>query len=306
MEQYRLTEYERTAMTDVRVQGGNNGPIYQTVNIEGKSACCDDDFGVKVEVRVFHNEKRIELHYALRKTPITDPDGVYVAFPFKLDNSRLFFDVQGGVVSPGVNQLEGSASEWNTVQNFVAARSDRAQFIVGSNLIPLFQLGGMISEQFQRKKTYEVPHVFSWITNNYWTTNFRASQEGELRWSYYLTSGSDVSNTFATKFGWSSRVPIYARVMPKGKDNNLPMQYSSFRFSENNLLMTSATPSIDEGYILINVRELDGKQTPLQITDSSGKILEFSVVNAIEEPMQNGLKEVSFKPFENKFIKLKL
>jgi len=304
MELYKLTEYERTGLTNVHVRAGTNGSIYQTVLIEGKSACCDDGFGVRIEIRLFHHEKRIELNYAARKKPLADPDGIYVAFPFKLDDAKLYFDVQGGVVSSGENQIEGTASEWNTVQNFVTARNDKAQIVVGSNLIPLFQLGGFISEKFQRVKTYDVPHVYSWVTNNYWTTNFRATQEGELRWNYYLTSDSDISNAFATRFGWASRVPIYARVMPEGKANNQPTGYSSFRIGNDNLLMTSATPSIDKGHILVNIRELDGKSTPLQIFDSIGKILEFSVVNAIEEPMQIGLKETIFKPFENKFIKL--
>lgn len=306
MEQYTLTEYDREGLTNVRVSVGTNGPIYQSVLIEGKSGCCDDAFGVKIELRLFHIEKRIELNYAVRKTPITAPDGIYVAFPFKLDNAKLYFDVQGGVVSSGENQLEGTASEWNTVQNFVAARNEKAQIVIGSNLAPLFQLGGMISEKFQRKKTYKSPHVFSWVTNNYWTTNFRASQEGELRWSYYLTSDGNLSNMFATRFGWSSRVPIYARVMPEGKSNNQPMSYSAFRFNKDNLLMTSATPSIDKGYVLINVRELDGKLTPMQIIDGKGEILDFSIVNAIEEPLLSGLKEINFVPFENKFIKIKL
>jgi hypothetical protein len=167
-------------------------------------------------------------------------------------------------------------------------------------------MGGICTGQYQRQKTYELPHVYSWVTNNYWTTNFRASQEGELHWSYYLTSDNDISNTVATRFGWSSRVPIYARVMPVGKPNNMPTTYSSFRFNNDNLLMTSSTPSIDKDYILINVRELDGKPTPLQIINSSGQIMEFSVVNAIEESIKNGLKETHFAPFENKFIKLKI
>jgi len=299
-----LTEFERSGLTDVHVQAGANGAIYQSVLITGKSGCCDDGFGVKIEIRLFHHEKRIELHYALRKTPITDPDGIYVAFPFRLDNARLYFDVQGGVVSSRENQLERTATDWNTVQNFVAARNGKAQIIIGSDLAPLFQLGGLWTGQ--RRKTYDAPHVYSWVTNNYWFTNFRASQEGELRWSYYLTSDSDVSNTFATRFGWSSRVPVYARIMPEGKANNLPTSDSSFRFSKDNLLMTSATPSLEEGYVLINVRELDGVSTTLQITGSTGKIVEFSVVNALEEPLQTGLKETRFIPFENKFIKLKL
>ena len=299
-----LTEYERKGLTDVHIQAGTNGAIYQSIRIAGKSGCCDDKFGVKIDIRLFHHEKRIELNYALRKTPFTDPDGIYVAFPFQLDQAKLYFDVQGGVVSSRENQLEGTATDWNTVQNFVAARNDKTQFILGSNLVPLFQLGGLWTGQ--RSKTINVPHMFSWVTNNYWFTNFRASQEGELRWSYYLTSDSDISNTAATRFGWGSRVPIYARVMPEGKANNMPTNYSSFRFNMENLLMTSATPSIEEGYVLINVRELDGKPTLLKITDPTGKIVEFSIVNALEEPLQNRLKETNFIPFENKFIKFKL
>ena len=305
MERHTLTDFQRHGLQAIRIQPGQNGPIYQSVRIQGKSDCCEADFGVSIEVRLFHNEKRIELNYAVKKSPITDPDGIYIAFPFALEGAKLFFDVQGGIVSSGENQLEGTASDWNTVQNFVAARNDKAQFIVGSDLIPLFQLGGICTGQYQREKMYDVPHIFSWVTNNYWTTNFRASQEGELRWSYYLTSDEDTSNTRATKFGWASRIPIYARVMPEGKPNNLPDNYAAFRLEPDNLLVTSATPSHDNGYILINVRELDGKPTLFQITNHQGEKLAFSIVNAIEEPLQTDLKEVSFSPFENKFIKLK-
>jgi hypothetical protein len=306
MERYTLTDYERNGMSDIRIDAGDNGAIYQSVRIQGKSACCDDGFGIKIELRLFHHEKRIELHYAVKKLPLTDPDGIYIAFPFKLDDAKLYFDVQGGVVSPGENQLEGTASDWNTVQNFVTARNDRAQFVVGSNLIPLFQMGGICTGQYQRKKTYTYPHVYSWVTNNYWTTNFRASQEGELRWSYYLTSTGDTSNRFASRFGWSSRVPLYARVAPVGKPNHLPVSFTAFRFNNDNFLMTSATPSTQEGYVLINVRELDGKQTPFRILDSAGVPQEFSIVNLIEEPLATGLQETVFAPFGNLFIKFKM
>jgi hypothetical protein len=306
MERYTLTDYKRDGVAGVKITAGADGPIYKSIWIQGKSACCEERFGVNIELRLFHHEKRIELHYAVKKEPITDPDGIYVAFPFKLDKAKLYFDVQGGVVSSGENQIEGTASDWNTVQNFVAARNDKAQFVVGSNLIPLFQMGGICTGQYQRKKTYEYPHVYSWVTNNYWTTNFRASQEGELRWSYYLTSSDDVSNSFASRFGWSSRVPIYARVVPAGKPNHLPASFNAFRFNSGNFLMTSATPSMDKGYVLINVRELDGRQSLFQILDNEGKPLEFTIVNAIEEMLETGLKEISFAPYGNRFIKFKL
>jgi hypothetical protein len=306
MSRHTLTDYERKGLSETYIEAGINGPVYQSIHVNGKSGCCEAGAGVDMEIRLFHHEKRIELHYAMRKLPITDPDGVYVAFPFKLEQAKLYFDVQGGTVRSGEDQIDGTASDWNAVQHFVAARNDKAQFIVGSNLIPLFQMGGICTGQFQRHKTYEVPHVYSWVTNNYWTTNFKASQEGELKWSYYLTSNNTLPNSATTRFGWNSRIPVYARVMPAGKPNNLPESFSAFHFDRDNLLMTSAGLSAEEGYLLLNVRELDGEATPLHIIDGTGQHRPFSVVNLIEEPIETGVNETLFEPYANKFIKLKL
>jgi hypothetical protein len=304
MELYRLTEFERTGLTDVKISAGTNGAVYQTINIEGKSSCCEDGFGVRAEIRLFHAEKRIELHFAVKLLPHTDPEGIYVAFPFKLDKAKLFFDVQGGVVLSGVNQIEATANDWNTVQNFVAARNGKAQFIVGSNAIPLFQMGGIGTGTYKRRKTIAKPHVYSWVTNNYWTTNFRASQEGELRWSYYLTSVADIRNAVADRFGRDARTPLFARVMPKGKPNGQPAEFSALRFSDDNLVLTSITPSNEAGYLLLNVREPDGKPATLRLTASDGSPLTFTVVNALEETLAATVKELNLKPYENVFLKV--
>ncbi|MDR2474207.1 MAG: hypothetical protein LBD53_11745 [Tannerella sp.] len=307
MEQYKLTDYERNGLSDVKITAGKDGAVYQTVIVQGKSDCCEPSFGIRTEIRLFRHEKRIELYCELKKSPLTAPDGIYVAFPFKIDNAKLYFDVQGGVVSAGENQLEATANDWNTVQTFVSARNDRMQFVVGSNTVPLFQLGDINTGRYKRRATYDKQHVYSWVTNNYWTTNFRASQEGELCWTYYLTSTDDISNAFADRFGRDSRVPLFARVIPKGKPNNMPASWSAFRFSNPQLIMTSVTPSIQDGYLLLNVREPDGKPATLQILDAAGKPLAFSIVNALEEPLSNNnITENELKPFENKFIKLRV
>lgn len=306
LEQYRLTEYTRESLVNVQVRPGHDGALYKSFFIEGDCNGVEKRSGVKIEVRLFNNEKRVELIYTTRKLPHLKPDGIYVAFPFKLDDAKLFFDVQGGTVSSGENQIEGSASDWNTVQNFVSVRNDNSQFILGSREIPLFQLGGIRTGQFQRQKTFNHPHVYSWVMNNYWTTNFRAYQEGEFSWSYYLTSTDNTSNATATRFGWASRVPLHARVMPAGKANDYPVDYSAFSIDGENLLMTSCTPSKDSGYLLLNVRETDGKKTVFTVKDQGGKLHEFQIVNTIEEPLSDVTTSDLFAPFENKFIKLKL
>ena len=141
--------------------------------------------------------------------------------------------------------------------------------------------------------------------NNYWNTNFKASQEGEFRWSYHLTSSVDPSSNLATKFGWSSRIPLYARVMPTGTENHKPTEFSAFHFEKDNFLMTSCTPSKEEGYILLNIREIDGKRTNLRILNEDGQTIPFTIVNAIEEKLENETSEHIFEGYQNKFIKIK-
>ena len=207
-------------LRDVRFTGATTGDIYTTVSFRGTAEGCDPDFGVRVEVRLYNDVKRIDLHYAARRLPETDPSGLYVAFPFALEGGRLAFDVPGGVVYAGENQIPGTTASWNTVQNFVSVRNDRAQILVSCDAMPLFMMGELLNDPYRQPRTYEKPHLFSWVTNNYWTTNFRASQEGELNWSYTLTSCADTSNAEASAFGWGNRIPLYARVMPAaGADN---------------------------------------------------------------------------------------
>lgn len=306
MEQYRTDEYERTGLSEVQLLPGANGDIYQSVYVRGKAPGVENSYGVRVEIKLFNHEKRIELSYAVKRLPELDPTGIYVAFPFKLNDSKLAFDVQGGVVYPGENQLKGTASDWNTVQNFVAARNSKVQLIMGSDVVPLVQLGDLLDGPFQYEKKYDKPHVFSWVMNNYWVTNFRASQEGEFRWNYCITSTEDLSNSIAIDFTRNSRIPLYARVMPVGKENNKPTEFSAFEIDPPNLLMTSCSPSGDHGFLLLNVRETDGKDTALIIRDRSGKTYDLQVVNAIEEPLSDIVASHSFAPFENKFIKVKL
>lgn len=305
LEQYRLNDYQRTGLTECKIMDISNGPIYQRILLQGKSPGVDEHFGVNLEIKLYHDTKRIELEYVMKRLPETEPSGIYVAFPFQLTGGKLAFDVQGGTVISGENQLEGTATDWNTVQNFVSARNDNAQIIVGSNLAPLFQLGDINLGKFQYQKQYEKPHAYSWVMNNYWKTNFKASQEGEFRWSYYLTSSSDSSDNLAVKFGWSSRIPLSARVMPTGIENSKPVEYSAFHFEKDNFLMTSCTPSKEEGYVLLNIREIDGKETDFRIVDKDGRPIPFMVVNVIEEPLENTAMNSLFTSYQNKFIKIR-
>jgi len=190
----------------------------------------------------------------------------------------LWFEAQGGMVRPGVNQIPGTVNDWNTVQNFAALRGPAAQVVLVSDEIPLMQFGGINTGRYNPNAKPESQQIYSWVLNNYWTTNFRASQEGELIWSYALTSGADTSNSFATRFGWGTRVP----------------------FAPSSLLLVGTRPA-KQG-IILHLREVAGHSAMLARLEGA-KGWGIEEVDALGGPLRQ-TTTVTFRPFEVKFVRV--
>ena len=296
-------------LSDIKVTSVQEGTIWKSVHLNGKLPECADDRGVNLEIRLYNFSKKVELLYDMRKLPTTDPEAVYVAFPFSMsEEDRLAFEAQGGTVYPGINQLEGTASDWNTIQNFAAVKNDDTQIILCSHDVPLVQFSEINTGRFYYTHKPQKPHIYSWVLNNYWTTNFRASQQGELKWSYEITSSRDNSNTFATQFGWENRIPMMARVLPGG-DLSAVFEPKTILDLDtpSNLLLVNARPLHDDGGILLHLRETEGNHAILDVTKllQQPTIYSVSEVNVLLEEIKPLDTPLLIEHFETKFILIK-
>jgi hypothetical protein len=303
-----LHSYRRQSLKDIKVVRGVDGPIWSSVFIYGKSLTAEAGKQVICAFRLFNREKRIELHFRIVKKGITDPEAIYVAFPFRMRDGKTCYDVQGGLVYPGENQLEGTSADWHALQNFVAIRGPGGQYILGSDEIPLIHCGDINLGKFQYIAKISSPHVYSWVMNNYWVTNFRASQEGEFKWKYFLTSTKNNSNTYATRFSWNSRVPLLSRVFPPGEPSKSTRTQSLLNIKGENIVLVSAKPSQDGGGIVLHLRETEGKSVKLSVVlplidDRKQSLIE---VNALEEIIGEPVESILFNPWESKFVKLSI
>ena len=305
---YRPLHLTRKSLSNVWVKSVENGPVFKSIFIHGEMPVCADERGVDIEIRLFHFEKKIELLYRMFKLPVHSPEAVYVAFPFRLDGGRLAFDVQGGIVSPGVNQLEGSAADWNTVQNFAQVKNEDAQIVFSSNEIPLVQFGAINTGRYYYRLKPATNHIFSWVLNNYWVTNFKASQSGELRWAYAITSSGDTSNAFATRFGHSHRTPFPSRVIfpRKGGAESAPVARSLLDLGAANLLLADVRPTLDGKGIVLHIRELEGGHAILDVKALMRQTGATSAeaVNILEESLGVLTGPLPVEHFETKFIRL--
>ena len=306
LEQLRLSSYKRTTLGNVRIREGTDGEIWKSILIAGQTEACAGQEGVTVEIRLYNKTKKIELRFTARKLPITTPEAVYVAFPFSLPASRIVYDAQGGAVTPGIDQIPGSSSDWQTIQNFASARNAQGQILLVSDEIPLFQFGDINLGKFQRIARVDKPYMFSWVLNNYWGTNFVASQEGELKWNYNLTSTGDTSTTYSTHFGWEGRIPLVSRVLPAGAGNGKLASESLWNVRAPGVLLVSTMPTRDGSGIVAQLRELEGRSADLSIPTPMGVLVSPSLlkVNVLGEKLAEENEKVHFNPYEVQFLKI--
>ncbi|MBI2422645.1 MAG: hypothetical protein HYV27_07430 [Candidatus Hydrogenedentes bacterium] len=299
---------QRMPMNNVKVLPGSNGPIWKSIQIEGDLEGCEAGRGVRAEIRLYETEPRIEFHFTLRKLPVAAPEAIYVAFPFSVPGGEIRYEGQGGLVRPGKDQIPGSASDWQTVQHFAVIRDSARQIVFGSDAVPLVQLGGLNLGKWQAVTTVEKPHIYSWVMNNYWFTNFRATQEGEFKWHYYLGSKETTSNTEATRFGWGSRIAMIPRVLPPGTQATPESMLSTLDLGVPNLVLVDARPAFYGEGIVLHLRELEGKATELDTKGlrSTAAFAAIEETNLLEEVVAPHAVTVSFAPYESKFLKLTL
>jgi len=301
MESFKLDNYKRVGLDSIWYDGYEEGPVWNTVRFKGEQKTFFSPNGYEVEFRFYNTTKRIDLVYEIIKKPIISPEGIYLSFPFELEGAKIFSEVPGGVMEAGVDQLPGSSNDWNTLQYFTSVRNSNAQIIFGSQEVPLVQFGGINTGRYVAGATPEHTHIYSWPMNNYWTTNFNADQRGGHEWTYYLTSTDKVSNSAASKFGWGARIPFPVRVLPPGtSDVNEPMG-SILKGFPDNVLLINAKPGAEDRSIILQMRELDGKETPIQLFDIQDQALSLQKVNVIGDPIE-GNQSLLMHPYENAFF----
>ncbi|MBE0674233.1 MAG: glycosyl hydrolase family 38, partial [Bacteroidales bacterium] len=267
------------------------------------TSAANRDGTYEFEIRLFKTAKRIDLAYYIEKKMVLEPEGIYIAFPFVLNEGVIAFDVQGGEIRAGIDQIPGSANDWNTVQNYARVSNGKNQIVISSPETPLMQFGGINTGRYKAGATPESTHIFGWPMNNYWVTNFNAEQHGGFSWVYSVTSGAGSEMKDAALFGRGNRTPILARVLPGDGTGDTNWQGSYIKGWPDNILLISAIPEQDGRSAIIQLRETEGREAVISLMNGvNGVRLKCIQVDVTGTQIENG--DNNMKPFETRFFRI--
>jgi alpha-mannosidase len=201
-------EYHRQAATGMEAL---NGPVFGELD----SHATNESFpGITLRVRLYRGLKQLDLVYELDKTETLDKEAVYLAFPFALDPKQggLWLEYPDEITEPLKDQHASACRDWYSVQRWLAVSDGGATVELSPLDAPLFTIGGMTASTWPRELTFKRGHVFGYIMNNYWHTNYKARQGGRLVFRYSLTSSAGgFSRHDAVVKGWNMFCPAIAQ-----------------------------------------------------------------------------------------------
>lgn len=168
---------------------------------------------IKTEIRLFNQEKKIEFIEDVDKTEVVSKEAAYFAFPFDLKHPQFQYEIQNGVVDPAKDLYAGAGYEWFTAQHWVSAQQDGFSGTLMPLDAPLVTLGDINRGLWPEKFGERPGTIFSYAMNNYWDTNYRASQGGHFTFHYVVTSAASTDSAALSRMGWEEITPLEANTI---------------------------------------------------------------------------------------------
>jgi alpha-mannosidase len=127
----------------------------------------------------------LELDISINLPGTRSPHAIYLVFPFNLSRSTCRYESMGSIVNTNTDLIPDTCRDFLSVQRWIDLSDDEYGIQIVTPDLPLWMLGdisfGRLSGRVRPEST-----LIAWPVNNYWDTNFRASQSGKIHFSMTL------------------------------------------------------------------------------------------------------------------------
>jgi hypothetical protein len=166
------------------------GPLVAVLRAEGPAPGARS---LVTRYRLVAGSDRLEVDLVLDKLPVREKESAHLTFDLVVEGGRLRIDQGWNLMDPATDALPGSCREFVGVHSALDASGPGGGVALGVLDSPLVELGTLVDERpgptgirQWRQEPYAGTTVHSYLLNNYWHTNYKADQEGPLRFRFVL------------------------------------------------------------------------------------------------------------------------
>jgi alpha-mannosidase len=232
----------------VSITTGEEGPLVGSLIVESDAPGCRS---LKREIRLIAGLDRIEIINTLDKEKLYDPEGIHIVFPFHVPQGVMRMDGGWGIFRPEQDQIPGSCKNYFAPHRWTDVSNDKYGVTWASLDAPMVEVGDIRCDPtvygwVQNLEPSQT--LYSYVMNNYWETNYCATQEGKVMFRYAIQPHGAFNPGSAVRFGIERNQPLIA--IPAAPEN-IDHQTPPFVLENQSIVLTSMRVSQDKkGWII--------------------------------------------------------
>jgi alpha-mannosidase len=289
----------------VQVQSITNGPVFANIVTMATAPGCPQ---VIQEVILYDKLKRVDLANRVLKdsSPLME---VYFAFPFAVDRPEFCYEGTDSVIKPLKDQFPGSNSNYYAVQHWADVSDGRMGVTLAAIESHLMEFGGLwpcyvsqahhgltppaFGQPFAKAEQMKQGHIYAFVMDSNFRTNFQPVQQGDMLFRYSLTSHEgDWKRGGCRNFGWSFSNPLVAVQVEGKKEGQIEPAAGFCSVDPANVLLMTVKQAEDGEGLILRLIETEGKATRAVITLPQLTVKRCRRTNLVEQ--DDG--DVSFAP----------
>ncbi|MHB1037129.1 MAG: glycoside hydrolase family 38 N-terminal domain-containing protein [Pirellulales bacterium] len=237
------------------------------------------------EITVWNDVRRVDIANRLTKTQTYDKEAVYFAFPFAAEKPTFRYEVPDGIVSPNTDMLPGACLDWFTVQHFVEIESRDSTIAWATPDAPLVTFQDINRGKWQTQLPLNNGHVYAYVMNNYWFTNYLAGQGGDFLFRFAVTSQPKADRAASARFGWDVANPLIAVAAEANPAGTLAAAAGSLvSVAEPNVMLVGVKRAEADDALVLRLWEMSGKATTAHVRLELPPGAKATACNLVETP----------------------
>ena len=243
-----------------------NVPLVSSWLVKADAPGCNS---LQYEIKLIAGMNRVDLHYVIDKQKIYTPEAVHISFPFNVPDGIIHVENAFGYYQPEKDQIKGACKNFFTVNNYVDVGNADYGISLVSTDAPLIEIGDITNDASAvgwLDTVREGTTIYSYLMNNYWHTNYCATQEGIASFRYFLHPHKKAFNpSMATAQGICDAQPLI--VVPVDKEAKPFNPFISY--DNENVFIVSMQPLENGSRIWLALYNASDSDENLQLKFSS-------------------------------------
>ncbi|MBX3062727.1 MAG: hypothetical protein KF726_07115 [Anaerolineae bacterium] len=170
---------------------------------------------IRTTIRLYDAVKWLDFSIQIDKHENYEMEGVYVAFPFALHDPSFWLQTANAVYRADLEQLPDTCRDWYSIQHGIGISDGESSVLWATREAPLVQLAEIQTGKWLRTLDAKRGHLYAWLMNNLYFTNFKAAQGGRTEFNFRLTTqAGNLTTEHVQQWGDAFGTPPLARIAP--------------------------------------------------------------------------------------------